>query len=400
MPTEQPPDLATAESAAGNGASIVHTTLPPDGQEQQLSKSLMQLRAEIAKAEGALTKISRSRTLALSLGIPLLVSALALLAAYEDRIFRYAPNLGEVVGFAGRITILWLLAVLTVGPFYYFLLHKSFVQARDALARLEGAETARVLSSVEASKQYYREEIFRLSSKAASVFFDDERRFEAASGWIGKARGLLDASGSLSEVENCINSLNELVTREEREQKDERYWQYAAVITMLVYVALLVVAALSTVKNQEMLGTSILGVPLSVILWGATGSLAAILHRFYTEQGRIRFAAEFRWLIARPVIGIIMGAVVYLAFFSGLILLGAEGSSTPAAPGERKVFWIIAFLAGFSDKVYLGVIDLLVARTVRMEEVDSNKVITEKERIPEPLASQEEFREPGKVAKS
>ena len=38
----------------------------------------------------------------------------------------------------------------------------------------------------------------------------------------------------------------------------------------------------------------------------------------------------------------------------------------------------------------IGVIDLLVARTVRSEEVDSNTVVTEKERIPDASEGREE----------
>jgi hypothetical protein len=127
------------------------------------------------------------------------------------------------------------------------------------------------------------------------------------------------------------------------------------------------------------------GVPVGVILWGAAGSLAAILYRFYTEQGRIRFATEFRWLIARPIIGIIMGGVVFIALTSGLVLLMSSPSSTDAASAlpHKEAFWIVAFLAGFSDKFYLGVIDLLVARTVKSEEKDQNTKVTKTQRIPE-----------------
>jgi hypothetical protein len=50
---------------------------------------------------------------------------------------------------------------------------------------------------------------------------------------------------------------------------------------------------------------------------------------------------------------------------------------------HNEAFCIVAFLAGFSDKFYLGVIDLLVARTVKSEEVVQNIVVTQKERIPD-----------------
>ncbi|MGB5595592.1 MAG: hypothetical protein WBM62_16370, partial [Crocosphaera sp.] len=57
----------------------------------------------------------------------------------------------------------------------------------------------------------------------------------------------------------------------------------------------------------------IIDIPVWVIFWGALGSLSAILYHFYTENKRVKFSKEFRWLIARPIIGIVMSAVAYLA---------------------------------------------------------------------------------------
>ena len=131
----------------------------------------------------------------------------------------------------------------------------------------------------------------------------------------------------------------------------------------------------------------IFGVPSSVLLWGAAGSLAAILYRFYTKYGDIRFATEFRWLIARPFIGIIMGGVVYIALNSGLVLLatgGAGSNATPTTGIHNQAFWIVAFRAGFSDKFYLGVIDLLVERTGSTKQPNTNTVITEIQQSPVP----------------
>jgi hypothetical protein len=50
---------------------------------------------------------------------------------------------------------------------------------------------------------------------------------------------------------------------------------------------------------------------------------------------------------------------------------------------------MVAFLAGFSDKFYLGVIDLLVARTIKSEEKDRNTKVTKTQRIPESDAERE-----------
>jgi hypothetical protein len=158
--------------------------------QNQVSKSLMQLRIEITHAQEGLNKISKNRTLALALGIPLFVVTLTLLAAYAEKIFQFTPKLSAILGFAGCILVLWLLATLIFVPFY-FLLHRNYVYARNVLIKMEETEIARRLSTVEGRKQYFHEQLFSLSSKAARVFFGDERRFDEASECSKKAGNIL-----------------------------------------------------------------------------------------------------------------------------------------------------------------------------------------------------------------
>ncbi len=388
MSAEQIVDDLITQAVKGSGETAGRAAAPP--QADPTPEGLQSLCGNKTEAEKKFNDASERHTSALAFGIPLFVLSLVLLAAYEDRLFRQAPYLAGTLAFGWRIATLWMVAALLTAPVYYFAFRRKYIMAKDALWKIDQSYIAMRLSTEAGRKQYFREELFRLSSKAARIFFEDEQRFAIASKWAERANNILDGTdttATLSVVQSCLNSLNELVAREEREQKDENRWQYWAIAVMLLYVAVLIGSALITNKNPALLTAEVFGVPLSVILWGAAGSLAAILYRFYTEQGLIRFAAEFRWLIARPMIGIIMGAVVYLALISGMILVSEDSSG--AVERRMAAFWIISFLAGFSDKFYLGVIDLLVARTVRTEEIDSNTVITERERIPEAAGAEQ-----------
>lgn len=360
---------------------------------------LSSLRDGVKQAEARFDEVSDTHTRALALGIPALVVSFVLLAAKQEKLFAMAPSLPET-GFYWRVAILWTVALMVAAPLYYFLFRRSYAKAKEMVDRAR-EQYFSVRSATEAGRaQYLREELFRLTSKVSVVFYGDQDRLGQASKFAEKAGAILhdaDKAASLSAAQSYINSLNELVTREEREQADEDLWQKWAIAVMFLYVAIIVAAALLTNRQPELLKAAAFGVPLSVILWGAAGSLAAILYRFYKENGQgrqIRFTVEFRWLIARPIIGVIMGAVVYLALISGLVLISTSGGAPadPAvsaegaitSPGVRmEAFWIIAFLAGFSDKFYLGVIDLLVARTVSTKEPDSNTIVEEKKRIPE-----------------
>jgi len=392
MSAEQILDNVMRQAVEVQGKVIpCHTNVDPvDSQAEPKQEELASLHANIGEAEKKFKAAADRHTLALAFGIPAFVLSCVLLVTCQHLLFSPLSNLPPF-SFYWRIMILWTVVALMTAPIYYFFFRKGYSTAKEALLKEQQLYMGMRLSTQLGRIQFFHEELFRLSSKATQVFFGDEKRFTLASKWAAKAGNVLDGTdttAALSSVQSYLNSLNELVSREEREQKEETLWQKWAIAVMFLYVGGLVIAALLTNKNPQLLTAEVLGVPLSVILWGAAGSLAAILYRFYTEQGQIRFAAEFRWLVARPIIGIIMGAVVYLALVSGLILVSTNDPA--AVVGERmKVFWIISFLAGFSDKFYLGVIDLLVARTVSSKEIDSNTVITQKERIPEPNGEDE-----------
>ena len=395
--SDQDPSISAAVEKVTNSANNGQAGL------EQASPALQERYKELREAEEACGVALTERTTALAYGIPFFSICLALIAGKTSAIF-YWLKLSDVLSFKVQVLLLWLLAGLIVVPFYYFIFAKKVARVLEKLSKAEESYISMRLATLEGRKEYFREELFKLSSKASRVFFGDEKRFSQASQFAADAgNGLDDArsTAALSIVQSYINSLRELVSREEREQREERYWQYAAIAIMIVYVAALVFAA--RIDFGSPTPRYLFGVPQSVILWGAAGSLAAILYRFYTEQGRIRFATEFRWLIARPIIGIIMGGVVYIALNSGLVLLTSSNAAQTTAGAAAipsihiNSFWIVAFLAGFSDKFYLGVIDLLVARTVKSQEVNKNTVVTQIERIPEstkPLKTSSATEEP------
>ncbi len=61
-----------------------------------------------------------------------------------------------------------------------------------------------------------------------------------------------------------------------------------------------------------------------------------------------------------------MGAVAYVALKTGLFLFdtSASGGGGVNLSEGGAVFGIVAFLAGFSDRFYLGIINVLVERAI------------------------------------
>lgn len=102
-----------------------------------------------------------------------------------------------------------------------------------------------------------------------------------------------------------------------------------------------------------------LGIPYSILLWSALGSIASMIHlvNVYREQHFQTTWRIFRWAFTRPLIGIIMGIAVYLAVSGGLVITVGEFS-----PNNYSLLWLLSFVGGFSDRVQQGLINLVVGK--------------------------------------
>jgi len=173
-----------------------------------------------------------------------------------------------------------------------------------------------------------------------------------------------DLEWVLSRAQFEVRRVHVGISKEQQIQRGEKRLSWVVPTIVIAYIAAIV--AIIVFAGQAWTSTTevpIIGVPMSILLWAAIGSLAAILYRFYTRQ-RGRITKEIRWLIARPVIGIVMGALSYLAIVSGLFIFGtATGTANPGATIARpQLLWMLAFLGGFSDKVFEAVVNAVVSR--------------------------------------
>jgi len=268
------------------------------------------------------------------------------------------------------------LVLFTIAIFvslYYIKYRVPLKRARQALRDYEDVWLQQRMSTRKGWKVYIHEELRRLTYTISRVFIDNPNRFNQSKKWLMQASEILDKNdGELVEAQAMISSVNKLIITEEDELREQRNWRFFAVAIMICYISMLGIVFIFTnflTLNQIPPSQDItfFGVPILIVIWGAIGSLAAILYRFYTAERRIHFDLEVRWLIARPIIGIIMGAMAYLALSSGLMLLSTQPEQVVI---RQEVFWIVAFLAGFSDRFYMGTINLLVDKTIGNNDKD------------------------------
>src|SRR5205085_945766 len=84
------------------------------------------------------------------------------------------------------------------------------------------------------------------------------------------------------------------------------------IIPIAAYVAIgyLVYAGLNGNGPNVNTVLPVIDLPLPILLWSAIGSFTAILYRF-NKSGDIELQDPLRWLITRPITGIILGTISY-----------------------------------------------------------------------------------------
>lgn len=139
-------------------------------------------------------------------------------------------------------------------------------------------------------------------------------------------------------------------------------------VTLFLVVLGLLIWQFGGAPNSVEKAIPFIGVPYSVVLWSALGSIASMLHlvNISKEQHFRRPFRTFRWAVTRPLIGIIMGTVFYLAAYGGLFVTVGE-----FAPANYVLLWLVAFVGGFSDRAQQALISLVVGKIKPFPSEDS-----------------------------
>lgn len=104
--------------------------------------------------------------------------------------------------------------------------------------------------------------------------------------------------------------------------------------------------------NQQLVAA----IPFPVWIWAIIGSFTSMLLR----AGQFPFSdinEAIRWLLFRPIVGLVMGLLTYLMLIAGLIVFA--GDTSTQAP---ELIWVIAFIGGFSDTLSINLLQRLLGR--------------------------------------
>ncbi len=182
------------------------------------------------------------------------------------------------------------------------------------------------------------------------------------------------------EVQQAAKTKADQTAKEARELLGKRKQIERTVVLLLGVIMVAVVGILASFLDEKA-ELGVLGLPLPVVLWSFIGGVGATLYAFvgtqkYTQTEPLRLD----WLIGRPIVGIIMGSVVYLAVAASLTAVGSAPVDAVIAdvPAEAVVgdgpvdssentpkpylLWALSFIGGFSDKFAILLFDNLVGK--------------------------------------
>ena len=172
--------------------------------------------------------------------------------------------------------------------------------------------------------------------------------------------------GLMTELEKRRLVVDKLVQSDRR----RKTWTVTSVITYICIVIASTIFAIIQLDSQYSFGQvplsdlliPVLGIPWPVIVWSLIGSFASMIYRFNSNP-IYDFTDTIKWMITRPVQGVVLGSTLYLILVSGLhILTAGNVADTASLISTDEVILVLCFLVGFSDRFADSVFNTLVQR--------------------------------------
>lgn len=240
--------------------------------------------------------------------------------------------------------------------------------AREILRRLRPAD-------VKALDQ----EIDALYAKAATLLSGNRKEATTAFEILRKARVMLlkdpelyaDAEYLVRQVAARMNQIDQSITGGKANAARLFVFQTA---WMLPLALLALVTTVGSVTFTNWLGR-FLGIAsdpdrmnwavllLSTLAWGGIGGVTSALWSLYHHVSVMRDydPVENLWYYSQPVLGMVLGGIVFLILGAGFLIVQVDVGSTDAAMGTRLLPAVVAVIAGFRQTMVLDLIERVIA---------------------------------------
>lgn len=187
------------------------------------------------------------------------------------------------------------------------------------------------------------------------------------------SREIFGSVGVMIELEQRRSAVEELVHKDRK----RRQWTVGIVIAYIALVLALAVWIGLKGGGRFWIGDTplsslrlpLIGIPWPVIVWSLIGSFAAMIYRF-NKKPIYDFGDAVKWMLTRPVQGVVLGAAFYLVLISGLFLFGGRTTADASSHTANDIILILSFLVGFSDRFADSVFRAIVDKYSQTRESD------------------------------
>ena len=174
---------------------------------------------------------------------------------------------------------------------------------------------------------------------------------------LEKARNeLLAGKRNYEEAERSISEVELRIAVVER-AKGDNWAAIALFLYEIIWAALFTSFFLMTSQATEI--TNIILVTSSAI-WGGIGGIAGAFYALWKHVARdVDFSKQYYlWYITNPIMGLILGAFIYLAIQGGLLSMTAETSIQDIT--SPFIIYLFAFIVGYQQNVAWGLVRRVV----------------------------------------
>jgi hypothetical protein len=113
----------------------------------------------------------------------------------------------------------------------------------------------------------------------------------------------------------------------------------------------------------------IMYVPVPILQWAFVGGMVGVLYRLAFDRTDFQGSyALYPWIVAKPVVGIVMGALVYFIAVSGELALNGTTQIS-----NIQFLNVLAFLGGFSDRFSFDLLEEISGRVGKGKEHGNSK---------------------------
>jgi FtsZ-binding cell division protein ZapB len=203
------------------------------------------------------------------------------------------------------------------------------------------------------------------------TLIDTEAALTAFADAIKQIRTLLAQDGKEADAEELYLKTRATLDRAEISIRSEPlvYQLFALELGYLALILLIGYLAYKWPGPSFWMWSGLVNIHSGAAWYGAVGGATVGLYGLYTHIQARDFDPKYRlWYICKPVMGAIFGWFVFLIYYLGLV--SAQGVDTIKTP---ELPYIIAFLAGFSERFTIKIVDKLMETLTTWQGSDNGK---------------------------